>query len=158
MGEQEAGAFFSVAAALELAVAGGELRPGARGWRAAQQAVARRHLATPGQSWMGTAGSSWWRPSGSVSGRAAAARPVGRGSSRCFRVWLVDRCCRCRSRPARRGRQLAAPLRLLEVLGLCRAGGDWRTRWVALTEPGRALALEALRARAIGPRPDPRGP
>lgn len=55
--EQEAGAFFSVAAALELAVAGGELRPGARGWRAAQQAVARRHLATPrpeldGHSWL----------------------------------------------------------------------------------------------------------
>jgi hypothetical protein len=44
------------------------------------------------------------------------------------------------------------------VLGLRRAGGDWRTRWVALTEPGRALALEALRARATGPRPDPRGP
>ena len=54
--------------------------------------------------------------------------------------------------------QLAALLRLLEVLGLRRAGGDWRTRWVALTEPGRALALEALRARATGPRPDPRGP
>lgn len=54
--------------------------------------------------------------------------------------------------------QLAALLRLLEVLGLRRAGGDWRTRWVALTEPGRALALEGLRARATGPRPDPRGP
>jgi hypothetical protein len=54
--------------------------------------------------------------------------------------------------------QLAALLRLLEVLGLRCAGGDWRTRWIALTEPGRALALEALRARATGPRPDPRGP
>jgi hypothetical protein len=46
-----------VAAALELAVAGGELRPGAGGWRPAQQAVARRHLATPrpeldGHSWL----------------------------------------------------------------------------------------------------------
>jgi hypothetical protein len=56
MGEQEAGAF-SVAAALELAVAGGGLRPGARGWRAAQQAVACQHLATPrpeldGHSWL----------------------------------------------------------------------------------------------------------
>jgi len=52
--------------------------------------------------------------------------------------------------------QLVEPLRLLEVLGLRRAGGDWRTRWVGLTEPGRALALEALRARATCPRPDPR--
>jgi hypothetical protein len=57
MGEQEAGAFVSVAAALELAVAGGKLRPGARGWRAAQQAVARRHLAAAGpeldgRSWL----------------------------------------------------------------------------------------------------------
>jgi hypothetical protein len=47
MGEREAGAIFSVAAAQELAVAAGELRPGARGWRAAQQAAARRHLAVP---------------------------------------------------------------------------------------------------------------
>jgi hypothetical protein len=54
--------------------------------------------------------------------------------------------------------QLVEPLRLLEVLGLRRTGGDWRSRWVALTEPGRALALEALRARAAGSRPDPRGP
>jgi hypothetical protein len=45
---REAGAFVSVAAALELAVAGGKLRPGARSWRAAQQAVARRHLAAAG--------------------------------------------------------------------------------------------------------------
>jgi hypothetical protein len=56
------------------------------------------------------------------------------------------------------GAQLAEPLRLLEVLGLRRAGGDWRSRWVALTEPGRALTLEALRARATGPWPDPCGP
>jgi hypothetical protein len=46
-----------VAAALELAVAGGKLRPGARSWRAAQQAVARRHLAAAGpeldgRSWL----------------------------------------------------------------------------------------------------------
>ena len=57
MGEQEAGAFVSVAAALELAVAGGKLRPGARSWRAARQAVARRHLAAAGpeldgRSWL----------------------------------------------------------------------------------------------------------
>jgi hypothetical protein len=46
--------------------------------------------------------------------------------------------------------QLAAPLRLLEVLGLRRSGEDWRSRWVAL--PSRAgRALEALRARATGP-------
>jgi hypothetical protein len=52
-------------------------------------------------------------------------------------------------------RQLADPLRLLGVLGLSQEGGDWRARTVALTGVGRASALEALRARASGPRPDP---
>ena len=52
-------------------------------------------------------------------------------------------------------RQIAEPLRLLGVLGLSREGGDWRARTVALTGVGRATALEALRARATGPRPDP---
>jgi hypothetical protein len=52
-------------------------------------------------------------------------------------------------------RQLADPLRLLGVLGLSPEGGDWRARTVALTGVGRATALEALRARASGPRPDP---
>jgi hypothetical protein len=56
MGERAAGAFVSVAAALELAVAGGELRP-APGAGAAQQTVARRHLAATrpeldGRSWL----------------------------------------------------------------------------------------------------------
>jgi hypothetical protein len=83
MGEREAGAFVSVAAALELAVAGA--------WR------------LPGRSWMGGAGWRWWwRPSGSVRGRAAVVRPGGRWSTRCFRGWLAGRCCRSRSRPARR--------------------------------------------------------
>jgi hypothetical protein len=52
-------------------------------------------------------------------------------------------------------RQLAEPLRLLGVLGLSREGGDWQARTVALTGVGGATALEALRARATGPRPDP---
>jgi hypothetical protein len=52
-------------------------------------------------------------------------------------------------------RQFAEPLRLLGVLGLSREGGDWRARTVALTGVGRATALEALRVRASGPRPDP---
>ena len=52
-------------------------------------------------------------------------------------------------------RQLADPLRLPGVLGLSREGGDWRARTVTLTGVGRATALEALRARASGPRPDP---
>jgi hypothetical protein len=47
MGVQEASAHTSVAGALELAVATGELRPGGRGWRAAQQALTRRHLTLP---------------------------------------------------------------------------------------------------------------
>jgi len=36
MGMREAGAFWSTAAALELAITGGQLRPGSSGWRAAQ--------------------------------------------------------------------------------------------------------------------------
>lgn len=54
--------------------------------------------------------------------------------------------------------QLAEPLRLLEVLGMARRGGDWRAPTLALTELDRATALAALRARATGPRPDPRRP
>ena len=315
MGEQEAGAFFSVAAALELAVAGGELRPGARGWRAAQQAVARRHLATPrpeldGHSWLELVAAErlggWARSRGEArralvepvlprlagrpllplpvppgaegalaplrwllalagKGRGIALTQVGnlnrptvieavrrfdwhplpeppRGEDDVFELWVLRDLARDLGAVRRSGRwlvathagralasdpealwyavahrlgsghdlaatvtelallvlveagevaeatlvqrvgagvvgegwherasgrspdaqtvraQLAALLRLLEALGLRRAGGDWRTRWVALTEPGRALALEALRARATGPRPDPRGP
>jgi hypothetical protein len=57
MGMEEASAFASTAAALELAVTSGELRPGGRGWRTTQQATARRHLALPrpeldGRSWL----------------------------------------------------------------------------------------------------------
>jgi hypothetical protein len=315
MGEQEAGAFFSVAAALELAVAGGELRPGARGWRAAQQAVARRHLVAPrpeldGHNWLEVVVAErlgeWARgrsearralvepvlprlagrpllpmpvPPAAVAalaplrwllalageGRGIALTQVGnlnrptvieavrrfgwhplpdppRGEDDVFELWVLRDLARDLGAVRRSGRwlvatragralagdpealwygvahqlggghdfaatvtelallllveagevaeatlvervgagmmgegwherasgqspdphtvrgQLAVPLRLLEVLGLRRAGGDWRTRWVALTEPGRALALEALRARATGPRPDPRGP
>jgi hypothetical protein len=44
MGMEEASAFASTAAALELAVTSGELRPGGRGWHTTQQATARRHL------------------------------------------------------------------------------------------------------------------
>lgn len=52
-------------------------------------------------------------------------------------------------------RQLAEPLRLPGVLGLSLEGGDWRARTVALTGVSRPTALEALRAHATGPRPDP---
>lgn len=315
MGEREAGAFFSVAAALELAVAGGELRPGARGWRAAQQAVARRRLAAPrpeldGQSWLEVVAAErvgeWARSRGEArralvepvlprlagrpllpvpvppgaegalaplrwllaqasEGRGIALTQVGnlnrpivieavrrfgwhplpdppRGEDDMFELWVLRDLVRDLGAVRRSGRWLVAtragralagdpealwhavahrlgsghdfaatvtelallvlvevgevaeatlmerlgagavgegwherasgrppdpetvrgqmvePLRLLEVLGLRRSGGDWRTRRVALTEPGRALALEALRARATGPRPDPRGP
>jgi len=33
--------------------------------------------------------------------------------------------------------------------------GSWEERWVALTEPGRVTALEAVRARAIASRTRP---
>jgi hypothetical protein len=54
--------------------------------------------------------------------------------------------------------QLAEPLWAAGGGRLRRAGGAWRSRSVALAEPGHALALEALHARATGPRPDRRGP
>jgi hypothetical protein len=307
MGMQEAGAFWSVAAALELAVAGGELRPGSRGWRAAQQAIARRDLtaARPklnGRTWLevvlGERVEEWarsrsqarralveplsarlrggpvevpagaaeavaplrwllvragegialtqkgnlarvvvieaverfgWQPLpnpprgeddvfelwvlrdlardlGAVrrSGRRLAATRTGRalagdaealwravagrlgggddfgaivaelvlalllGASEVLQAELVERVHaavvgegwhdRVTVRPPDSeavNRQLAEPLRLLGVLGLSREGGDWRARRVALTGVGRATALEALRARATGPRPDP---
>lgn len=315
MGEQEAGAFFSAAAALELVVTGDELRPGASGWRAAKQAAARRHLTAPrpeldGHSWLQAVVAErlgeWARSRGEArralveqglarlagrplqpvpvppgaqqalapvrwlltragEGRGIALTEVGnlnrptvieavrrfdwhplpdppRGEDDVFELWALRDLVRELGAVRRSGRwlvathagralagdsealwyavahrlgsghdfaaivtelallllvdagqvaeaslvervtaavvgegwhertsgqppdpqtvrgQLAAPLRLLEVLGLRRAGGDWRTRWVALTEPGRALALEALRARATGSRPDPRGP
>lgn len=44
MGLQEATAYESTAAALELAVASGDLRPGTRGWRGRQRQVALTHL------------------------------------------------------------------------------------------------------------------
>jgi hypothetical protein len=52
--------------------------------------------------------------------------------------------------------QLAEPLWLLEVVG-CAALAGPGTQVGALAEPGRALALEALHARATGPRPNRRG-
>jgi hypothetical protein len=315
MGEREAGAFVSVAAALELAVTGGKLRPGARGWRAAHREVARRHLAASrpeldGQSWLEAVVAErlglWARSHGEArralvepalslltsrpllpvpvppgadqalaplrwllalagEGRGIALTQVGnlnrptvieavrrfdwhplpdppRGEDDVFELWVLRDLIRDLGAARRSGRwlvatragralaadpralwyavahrlgsghdfaatvtelallmlveagdvteatlmervgagaagegwherasgrppdpetvrgQMVAPLRLLKVLGLRRSGGDWRTRWVALTEPGRTLALEALRARATGPRPDPRGP
>ena len=44
---------------------------------------------------------------------------------------------------------------LCRALGLLASGGDWRDRSYRLTETGKATALEALRARATGPRTIP---
>jgi hypothetical protein len=307
MGMQEAGAFWSTAAALELAVAGGELRPGSRGWRAGQQGIARRHLtaARPeldGRNWLevvlGERVEEWGRGRGQARralvepllarlrgapvevpvGVAEAVAPLRwllaragegialtqkgnlaraavveaverfgwqplpnppRGEDDVFELWVLRDLARDLGAVRRSGRrlvatragralagdaealwravaqrlgggddfgaivtelvlallldtdevlqaelvegvlaavvgegwhdratgkppdpqdvrrQLADPLRLLGVLGLSREGGDWRARTVALTGVGRATALEALRARATGPRPDP---
>jgi hypothetical protein len=307
MGMQEAGAFWSTAAALELAVAGGELRPGSRGWRGAQQVVARRHLAAAraeldGRTWvevvLGERVGEWAHSRGQarrtlvgplsarlrggpVAAPTGAAEAVGplrwllaqagegialtqkgnlarvvvveaverfgwqplpnppRGEDDVFELWVLRDLARDLGAVRRSGRrlvatragrilagdaealwravagqlgdgddfgaivtelflallmdagevlqaelvervhaavvgegwhdratgrppdpedvrrQLADPLRLLGVLGLSREGGDWRARTVALTGVGRATVLEALRARATGPRPDP---
>jgi len=47
MGVQEAAALYSTADFLELAVASGDLVPGARGWKARQQELVRTHLNSP---------------------------------------------------------------------------------------------------------------
>ena len=44
---------------------------------------------------------------------------------------------------------------LCRALGLLASGGDWRDRSYGLTGTGKATALEALRARATGPRTIP---
>jgi hypothetical protein len=46
-------------------------------------------------------------------------------------------------------------INLCRALGLLAAGGDWRDRSHQLTGVGQATALEALRARATGPRTIP---
>ena len=48
-------------------------------------------------------------------------------------------------------------LRLCRVLGLLSIGGEWQDRVYGLNVGGRATALEALRARATGPRSTPWG-
>ncbi|MBI2706126.1 MAG: hypothetical protein HYX32_12665 [Actinobacteria bacterium] len=47
MGDVELAAFWSTAQALELAVEGGALAPGRRGWKHDQQDLARRHVSQP---------------------------------------------------------------------------------------------------------------
>ena len=44
---------------------------------------------------------------------------------------------------------------LCRALGLLAVGGDWRDRSYGLTDTGRATTLEALQARATGPRTIP---
>lgn len=307
MGMREAGAFWSTAAALELAITGGQLRPGSRGWRLAQQAIARRHLTAAraeldGRTWLevvlGERVEEWARSRGQArralveqllarlrggpvevpAGAAEAVAPLRwllvragegialtqkgnlarvvvveaverfgwqplpnppRGEDDVFELWVLrdlardlgalrrggrrlvatragralagdaealwravagrlgggddfgaivtelglallldagevlqaelvervhaavvgegwhDRATGQSPDPEDVRRQLAEPLRLLGVLGLSREGGDWRARMVVLTGVGRATALEALRVRASGPRPDP---
>jgi hypothetical protein len=53
MGSQEAGAWTSATELLELAVASGDLIPGARGWKARQQDLVRAHLDTPREELLG---------------------------------------------------------------------------------------------------------
>jgi hypothetical protein len=307
MGMREAGAFWSTAAALELAITGGQLRPGSRGWRLAQQAIACRHLTAAraeldGRTWLevvlGERVEEWARSRGQArralveqllarlrggpvevpAGAAEAVAPLRwllaragegialtqkgnlarvvvleaverfgwqplpnppRGEDDVFELWVLRDLARDLGAVRRGGRrlvatragralagdaealwravagrlgggddfgaivtelglallldagevlqaelvervhaavvgegwhdratgqspdpedvrrQLAEPLRLLGVLGLSREGGDWRARMVVLTGVGRATALEALRVRASGPRPDP---
>jgi hypothetical protein len=44
-----------------------------------------------------------------------------------------------------------ATLNRCRALGLLSTGGDWRDHCYGLTDAGKAVALEALRARAVGP-------
>jgi hypothetical protein len=49
-------------------------------------------------------------------------------------------------------RAIHATSNMCRALGLLSAGGDWRDRSYGLSGTGKATALEALRARATGPR------
>lgn len=53
MGSHEAGAWTSATELLELAIASGDLTPGARGWKARQQELVRAHLDAPRQELLG---------------------------------------------------------------------------------------------------------
>ena len=53
MGSEEAGAWTSATELLELAVASGELVPGARAWKARQQELVRAHLDAPREELLG---------------------------------------------------------------------------------------------------------
>ena len=53
MGSQEAGAWTSATELLELAVASGDLVPGARGWKVRQQELVRAHLDAPREELLG---------------------------------------------------------------------------------------------------------
>jgi hypothetical protein len=57
-----------------------------------------------------------------------------------------------------RGRQetgLVTARNLWSALGLLTMGTDWHDRSYGLTETGKAIALEVLRARAMDPRTIP---
>jgi hypothetical protein len=53
------------------------------------------------------------------------------------------------------GRAIHEASNLCRALGLLAVGGDWRDRSCGLTGTGKSTALEALRARATGPRTIP---
>lgn len=55
------------------------------------------------------------------------------------------------------GRAIHATLNPCRALGILVEGGTWRDLRYGLTEAGKETALEALRARATGPRPSPWG-
>lgn len=64
------------------------------------------------------------------------------------------------SRPASEhdvGRSMHVTLNLCRALGVLSSDGGWPRHAYALTKVGRAVALEALSARAIGPRTGPWG-
>jgi hypothetical protein len=144
MGMREAGAFWSTAAALELAVAGGELRPGGRGWRAAQQAIARWHLAAArpeldGRTWLEV-----------VLAERVEEWARSRGQAR--RSFVEPLIARLRGDP------VAAPAGAAGAVGplrwlLARAGEG-----IALTQKGnlaRAVVIEAVERFGWQPLPNP---
>jgi hypothetical protein len=124
--------------------------------------------ATPGRCGMrsrtdsaGATTSRRWPPNW----RCCWGRPARSPRRRWWRRWPLGRWVRAgMSWPAAdagpqtvRGR-LAEPLWLLEVVACAALAGTGAAGGLRFAEPGRALALEALHARATGPRPDRRGP
>jgi len=150
MGWQEASARSSTADFLEVAVTSGDLVPGRRGWKARQQELVRAHLDTPQPDLLGQ----------TLALLLDADEMPGRQITDAVGLAVAEegfRNSRTGEPPDDHDVSWAVHTtsNLCRALGLLAVGSDWRDRGYGLTDTGQATALEALRARATGPRTIP---